>query len=543
MPRFLISARWFLRRRSGKTGTQSSSDRSIESLETGEYQQAELSLMHSIYGDPASSLAPKSTMTKTTDLQSHMSTTACPQPGQPLVNLNSRSESVGTEFDLPVRSLSTSTGPARSTIFDHCAANRSSAINSALNLVADTLSAIYSKCLIYPKGEYTFPNIRPVRELSGNLPAQITYSYEKNECYRLYLYQDEDGGHAQKAIASGQRLISRVEYVQIGPFGDISSTKHLPSTITRQEYSHLLNMLQQPLTYWNPAPMLRRDEALRIVILKLARNDEQKRIEVDFQLFLRPGLAQGDLDRSVDRPGESYLSRNSAPESSAALAAADPELNIVHNRPPSLMHDQHLELAAMFWKLIDDLEFEHQKRNQAGSPLFLASGCRGVAKEFHLSIKIEDGRLEAWESLAHRLDSLKLPRLRYPEIKNKRLPRNISFEAEKIDILTAPVDRSNLKCDWENFTLERCSIKSQKKDRNSGSALSVQEYEAAALRVIRETQKFHFPDMDVSILLANVCQWTENVRTSQVPIIDYHDTQAWVNHLTSGLDDFNLLLV
>jgi hypothetical protein len=120
--------------------------------------------------------------------------------------------------------------------------------------------------------------------------------------------------------------------------------------MTRQVYSDLLSMLLQPLPYWNPAPILRRDEALRIVVLKLARNDGQKRIEVDFQLFLRPGLAQGqgDLDRSVDRPGESCLTRNSAPGSSAAHAAADPELNIVHNRPPSLMHDQHLELGAMF---------------------------------------------------------------------------------------------------------------------------------------------------------------------------------------------------
>lgn len=199
-----------------------------------------------------------------------------------------------------------------------------------------------------------------------------TYGYEQNECYRLYLYQDEDDGYAQKGIESGQRLISRVEYVHIGPFGDISSTKNLPTTMTRQDYSYLLNMLLQPLTFWNPAPILRRDEALRIVILKLARNGGQKRIEIDFQLFLRPGLAQGDLDRSVNHPGGSCLTRTSAPGSSAAHATADPELNIVHNRPPSLMHDQHLKLAAMFWKLIDNLEFEHQRRDQAGSPVFLA---------------------------------------------------------------------------------------------------------------------------------------------------------------------------
>jgi hypothetical protein len=173
MPRFLVNARLLLRGRRGETGTRSSSDRSIESLNTDEYQGAERSLMDSIYGNPASSLPPESTMTKTTNLQSHISTTACPQPGQSLVDLNSRSESVGTKFDLPVQSVSTSTGPARSTIFDHCATNRSSALNSALNLVADILSATYSKCLIYPKGEYKFPNIRPVRELSGNLPAQI----------------------------------------------------------------------------------------------------------------------------------------------------------------------------------------------------------------------------------------------------------------------------------------------------------------------------------------------------------------------------------
>lgn len=91
------------------------------------------------------------------------------------------------------------------------------------------------------------------------------------------------------------------------------------------------------------------------------------------------------------------------------------------------------------------------------------SGCRGVARAFHLAIKIEDGQLEAWESLAYRLDSLKLPGSHYSESKNKILPRNISFEAEKIDILTVPVERSNLKCDWENFTLDRCTIKSQKK--------------------------------------------------------------------------------
>jgi hypothetical protein len=162
-----------LRRRRGGTGTQPSSNRSIESFDTDEYQKAERSLMDSIYRDPASSLVPESTMTKTTNLQSQIPTTACPQPGQSLVDLNSRSESVGTEFDLPVRSLSTLTGPASSTIFDHCATNRSSAINSALNLVADILSATYSKCLIYPKGEYKFPNNRPVRELLWNLPAQI----------------------------------------------------------------------------------------------------------------------------------------------------------------------------------------------------------------------------------------------------------------------------------------------------------------------------------------------------------------------------------
>jgi hypothetical protein len=192
----------------------------------------------------------------------------------------------------------------------------------------------------------------------------------------LYLYQDEDGGHAQKAIESGQRLISRVEYVHTGPFGDISSTENLPTTMTRQEYSYLLNMLQQPLTYWNPAPILRLDEALRIVILKLARNDGQKRIEVDFQLFLRPGLAQGDLNRYSDRPEESCMTRNSAPGSSADHAATDPELSIAHDRPPSPMRDQYLELAAMFWELIDLLEYEHKEQYQSGSPLFLAVGSR-----------------------------------------------------------------------------------------------------------------------------------------------------------------------
>ena len=151
------------------------------------------------------------------------------------------------------------------------------------------------------------------------------------------------------------------------------------------------------------------------------------------------------------------------------------------------MRNQHLELAAMFWELIDDLEFEHQKRDQTGSPLFLAvsprvpsdsgqwstsliafarqrqSGSRELAREFQLAIKIEDGQLEAWESLAHRSDSLKLPRSQYPEIKNKSFPRKISSKAEKINILTVPVERSNLKCDWENFTLDRCSIKRQEK--------------------------------------------------------------------------------
>jgi hypothetical protein len=173
MPRFLVNAISLLRRRRGETGTRSSSSRSIKSLDTDDYQKAERSLMDSIYGNPASSLAPESKLTETTNLQSQISTTACPQPGQSLVDFNSRSESVVTDFDLPVRSLSTSTGPARSTIFDHCPTNRSSAINSALNLVADILSATYSKCLIYPKGEYKLPNIRHVRELSGNLPAQI----------------------------------------------------------------------------------------------------------------------------------------------------------------------------------------------------------------------------------------------------------------------------------------------------------------------------------------------------------------------------------
>ena len=263
MPRFLVNARWLLRRRRGETGTRSSSDRSTESRETGEYQQAERSLMDSIYGDPASSLARESTMTKTTNLQSQISTTSCPQPGQSLVDLNSRSESVGTDFDLPVRSVSTSTGPARSTIFDHCATNRWYAINSAVDLVADILSATYSKCFVYADGQFKFPDIRSVRELTGRPYFQFcaseqhslmlrilqTYGYQKNECYRLYLYQDEDSGHTQKAIESGQRLISRVEYVHIGPFDDISSTKNLPTTMTRQEYSYLLNMLLQPLTY------------------------------------------------------------------------------------------------------------------------------------------------------------------------------------------------------------------------------------------------------------------------------------------------------
>jgi hypothetical protein len=86
-----------------------------------------------------------------------------------------------------------------------------------------------------------------------------------------------------------------------------------------------------------------------------------------------------------------------------------------------------------------------------------------VTREFQLAINIEDGQLEARKLLAHRSDFLKLPRSHYSKIKNKRLSRNISFEAEKIDILTVPVDRSNLKCDWEDFTLDRCSIKSQKK--------------------------------------------------------------------------------
>jgi hypothetical protein len=86
-----------------------------------------------------------------------------------------------------------------------------------------------------------------------------------------------------------------------------------------------------------------------------------------------------------------------------------------------------------------------------------------VATEFHLAISIEDGQLEARKSLAHRSDSLKLPRLQYPEIKNNSFPRNMSGEAEKINILAVPVERSNLKCDRENFTLDRCTIRSQKK--------------------------------------------------------------------------------
>jgi hypothetical protein len=135
-------------------------------------ERASQSLIYSTTVTLTSSLPPDSLPAESTDLGSQSVYATYLQP-EGFVVASNESGTVISGFDLPVQSVSTSTAPARSTLFDHCATNRSSAINSALNLVADILSATYSKCLIYPRGDYKFPNIRPVRELSENLPAQI----------------------------------------------------------------------------------------------------------------------------------------------------------------------------------------------------------------------------------------------------------------------------------------------------------------------------------------------------------------------------------
>lgn len=172
MPRLFEGARRYLRRRRGEAKPQISSSTHRESFEMEiEMERASQSLIDSTLVTLTSSLPPDSLPAESTDLGSQSIFAAYLQPEGSLVASNKR-ETVTSGSELPVQSVSTSTGPARSTIFDHCATNRSSAIHPAVKLVADILSATYSKCLIYPKGEYKVPNIRPVRELSGNLPAQ-----------------------------------------------------------------------------------------------------------------------------------------------------------------------------------------------------------------------------------------------------------------------------------------------------------------------------------------------------------------------------------
>jgi hypothetical protein len=191
----------------------------------------------------------------------------------------------------------------------------------------------------------------------------------------LYLYQDA-GNYTQDAIENPQQLISRVEYAHVGTFGDISPARNLPSTVTRQEYSSLSGKLLQPLIYWNPDPIPTGIEQLRIAILKLVRNDDQKRIEVDFQLYRKPGCVQDEFEESIDLTTESRLTISSGPGPRVDDTAPDPDPSVFQEQPSSHTLDGYHRLAVMFWKLIDLLEYEHKEQDQSGSPLFLAVGSR-----------------------------------------------------------------------------------------------------------------------------------------------------------------------
>lgn len=200
-----------------------------------------------------------------------------------------------------------------------------------------------------------------------------TNGYERNEYYRLHLYQDA-GGYTQAAIENPQELISRVEYAHVGTFGDISPTRNLPSTVTRREYAILFAELCQSLIYWNPDPIPTRIEQLRIAILKLARNEDQKRIEVDFQLFRKASCVQDDFEESMDLSRKSRLSISSGPGPRVDDTAPDSNPSVFQEQPPFHTLDGYHRLAVMFWKLIDLLEYEHKEQDQSGSPLFLAVG-------------------------------------------------------------------------------------------------------------------------------------------------------------------------
>jgi hypothetical protein len=145
-----------------------SHDRSSISSQRNSSEEMEVasnSLIDSMKENPAPSLEPGSAITDRIDLGFQSAVTTYLQFERSVVSSKSERETVVLGSDLPVQQVSSSTTAAGSAIFDHCATNRSSAIHPAVNLVADILSATYSKCFIYPEGEFEFPEIRPVRTL------------------------------------------------------------------------------------------------------------------------------------------------------------------------------------------------------------------------------------------------------------------------------------------------------------------------------------------------------------------------------------------
>jgi hypothetical protein len=167
MPRLFEGARRYLRRRRGEAKPQTSSSTHRESFEMEiEMERASQSLIYSTTVTLTSSLPPDSLPAESTDLGSQSVFATYLQPEGSVVASN-ESGTVISGSDLPVQSVSTSTGPARSTIFDHCATDRSYAINSAVDLVADILSATYSFISTWHPAIYVLSRLRGIQRVCG----------------------------------------------------------------------------------------------------------------------------------------------------------------------------------------------------------------------------------------------------------------------------------------------------------------------------------------------------------------------------------------
>jgi hypothetical protein len=179
MSKVFLRAKRLFRRHQHEFNAQSSTSSRRKSSE--EMEIATCSLIDSMRRGPIFSLGPDSATTGTINLGLQSAYTTYSQPERFTGTSKSVPETVASGSNFPGQTSLTSTKAAGQSKLDHCATIFSSGTHRAVDLVVDILTATYSKCFIYPEGQFKFPDIRPVRAFV-NLDAQIARLTRVNLC-------------------------------------------------------------------------------------------------------------------------------------------------------------------------------------------------------------------------------------------------------------------------------------------------------------------------------------------------------------------------